>query len=101
MNVQPQITRTGGAERPPTPPATSAAPGPVLLTDWRKVCACGRAHNWHQWCRLERVGLTVHDYDDGQQPSVEVLEYRNCPCRSTLAVDLLEIVDIIRPGGGS
>lgn len=34
-------------------------------------------------------------------PDREVLEYRTCWCGSTLTIDLLAIVDVVRPGGGS
>ena len=80
------FTTTGSGAATIVPP--DSRPAPVLLTDWRKVCACGRAHSWHRWCRLDRVGPQVH-------------EYRNCACGSTLVVDLLQIVDIVRPERGT
>jgi hypothetical protein len=43
-----------------------------------KACACGLTHSAASWRELPLIGRQ----DDG----VEVLELRNCACRSTLAV---------------
>jgi len=95
-----QATRTGAEDSSFPPQAEDSASGPVLLTDWRKPCrCCGRAHNWHQWNRLDFVGLQFWDWTktpDTEDPQHEVQESRNCQCGSTLVVDLLEIVDLVR-----
>lgn len=100
--VTKDMTTRPGAVPSASLPRDAGRPGAVLLTDWRKVCGCGRAHNWHQWNRLAFVARQVVEYpDDGMGPPIEVHEYRNCPCKSTLVVDLLTIIDLVRPGGGS
>lgn len=46
-----------------------------------KVCGCGRRYDSAAWRALPLVGVL----DLGPYPS---LEMRNCPCSSTLAVEL-------------
>ena len=43
-----------------------------------KQCACGQSFTIEQWRRLKRLG----ELDDG----VDLLELRDCPCGSTLAI---------------
>jgi len=50
-----------------------------------KACGCGRVHDLRDpeaWTALPYVGL-MEDGDGGW------IALRNCPCRSTLAVDLV------------
>lgn len=49
-----------------------------------KVCGCGIAHDHIGWSALPVAGVMRDD--------VEALELRNCPCGSTIAVQLC-IVD--------
>lgn len=45
-----------------------------------KRCACGRVHDSYAWAALPYVGI--------QEGDGYALELRNCPCRSTLAVQV-------------
>ena len=49
-----------------------------------KSCACGRSHTKSEWPRLALVGVQ-RDFDERPR-----LELRNCPCSSTIAVELPE-----------
>lgn len=54
----------------------------VIEQQFPKRCqCCGRTYDERSWAALPRIG---EPYDDGYV----VLELRNCPCRSTLAVEL-------------
>lgn len=52
-----------------------------------KRCGCGRAHDHDSWGRLEYVGLWPDAADDGSP-----LILRNCPCGSTLAIVLTDLL---------
>lgn len=52
----------------------------LVCTREPKACGCGARHDGTGWAGLPLVGWN----DDG----VEVLELRNCPCGSTLAVEV-------------
>ena len=53
-----------------------------------KVCACGREHTESQWPKLESVG-TMDGYPaDGDEPAIPPIELKNCPCGSTLALEV-------------
>lgn len=86
------ITRSGGGRRSSPP----AAPVASVFSTWRKVCGCcGRAHRFEQWLRLPEVGRQP-DVDPDTFEVFGVLELRNCPCGSTLAVDLLAIAELAK-----
>lgn len=46
-----------------------------------KACGCGRAFNVHEWRELRLVGY--QDDGDGGE-----LELRDCPCASTIAIEI-------------
>jgi len=48
-----------------------------------KVCGCGREHDAASWSDLPLVGFMDLDADGDER-----LELRNCPCGSTVAVEL-------------
>jgi hypothetical protein len=50
-----------------------------------KVCGCGRQYTFETWKGLPLVGYHTDE--------VEILEFRNCKCRSTLAISATVIVD--------
>jgi len=45
-----------------------------------KRCACGRTFTDHEWSLLQFLGTMVDE--------VESIELRNCPCGSTIAVEV-------------
>lgn len=50
---------------------------------WPKRCnCCGREYSRDEWLSLPWVGL--------QPPDAPELELRNCGCRSTIAVELVD-----------
>lgn len=52
----------------------------------RKACGCGAVYDGKGWGELDYVGTQqVPEGDDGP---AEAYEFRNCPCGSTLAVDI-------------
>jgi len=51
-----------------------------------KRCSCGREYTRETWARAPFVG----ELDDG----VEVLELRNCACRSTMAI-VVRAADVV------
>jgi hypothetical protein len=57
----------------------------VLRREFPKRCTkCFHLYTFKQWHRLPYVGL-MEDEECG-----EVLELRNCPCGTTLAIELVE-----------
>ena len=48
-----------------------------LLNPMPKRCPCGKVYTEAQWQKLHLVGYTVFDWG-------EALEYRDCPCGSTI-----------------
>jgi len=56
-----------------------------------KHCACGLSFDPTEWAALDYVGVSADE--------VQRLELRNCPCGSTLAVDLDTFPDVtaVRP----
>lgn len=52
-----------------------------------KLCGCGRAFTLQEWDALPLVGHQAHEPDRDGLPPFR-LEYRNCPCGSTLTVYL-------------
>lgn len=59
-------------------PRTNKPAAPPVCT-----CACGRSFTAAEWKLLELVGRMDLDEDGDQR-----LELRNCPCRSTRAIEL-------------
>lgn len=51
---------------------------PVMVDMMPKRCSCGRLYDERTWRKLPLVGFSHFDWG-------ESLEYRNCPCNSTLA----------------
>lgn len=51
-----------------------------------KTCACGRVHDASAWQALPFVGVMFAD-----DPEL-ALELRNCPCKSTIAIRVSEVV---------
>lgn len=51
-----------------------------------KKCGCGNTFTQAQWKKLEHKGY-LHTPADEVGPE-ELLELRNCPCHSTLAVEV-------------
>lgn len=49
-----------------------------------KECACGRSFTEDEWLLLPFVGKS--GTDDGD-PDPIVIELRNCPCGSTIAIE--------------
>ena len=60
--------------------------GGALMFPKRCNC-CGREHDANEWFELRYVG----EIDDG----VEVLELRDCACRSSLAIVVRESVQAV------
>lgn len=53
------------------------------MNTWPKRCACcPRSYTAESWARLPYVGAKALDVGE------PVLEYRNCACGSTLAIEL-------------
>ena len=52
-----------------------------------KLCGCGRAFSLREWDALPLVGHQAHEPDKDGLPPFR-LEYRNCPCGSTLTIYL-------------
>lgn len=50
----------------------------------KRCTSCGRVHSPADWAALPLVG--VQRFEDPEEPP---LELRNCPCRSTLAIELM------------
>jgi hypothetical protein len=48
-----------------------------------KVCSCGQEYTLEEWSALPYVGLFDIDEDDDQ-----AAEMRNCPCGSSIAIEL-------------
>lgn len=63
---------------PPVDPCASTLPPPLAL-DTIKQCRCGAAFTHSEWDRLPFIGHQP-DFEGG------LLELRNCPCHSTIAV---------------
>lgn len=55
-------------------------------SDIIKRCGCGRQYTDAEWKKLQKVG-EQHTAADEFGPE-ELLELRNCPCKSTLAVEI-------------
>lgn len=53
-----------------------------------KRCSCGRRYDEAGWAALPLVGRITYEHDDGQESARETLEHRNCPCGSTMAVEV-------------
>ena len=53
-----------------------------MSKEWSKPCSCGREYNWSEWNHLDYVGI--------QNDGVSTIELRNCCCRTTLAIEVLE-----------
>jgi hypothetical protein len=52
-----------------------------------KACACGRLYEYRfDWEALPLAGRQTIDLDDGEEGYA--LEFRNCPCGSTLAIEV-------------
>lgn len=58
-----------------------------------KRCACGRRHAPLEWLTLPLVGVWPEEETGGA-----ALELRNCPCGSTIAVEL-PIIREVAPAG--
>lgn len=63
-----------------------AYPESVRAGHFVRICACGRGHELARFLGLPPVGVQIVDPDDGEPP--DVLHLRNCPCGSTLAVEV-------------
>jgi hypothetical protein len=57
--------------------------GRAVRRNFPRVCSCGRRYTYKAWQRLPLLGQTEYDWG-------EVLEYRNCACGSTMAIQLVE-----------
>lgn len=55
----------------------------IAVQNFPKRCSCGRAYTQEQWLKLP--GKKIWELPWG-----EVQELRNCPCRSTMAIVLVE-----------
>jgi len=53
-----------------------------------KHCGCGRTHTPSVWPTLEYVGVQPGFPEDEDGPAIPDCEMRNCPCGSTLAVEM-------------
>lgn len=54
------------------------------MSEIMKECACGRSFTEDEWLLLPFVGKS--GTDDGD-PDPIVIELRNCPCGSTIAIE--------------
>lgn len=53
-----------------------------------KHCACGNVHDAARWAKLPLVGVQPGIEADDFGDAVPPIELRNCPCGSTLAIEL-------------
>ncbi len=51
-----------------------------------KKCSCGRTYTEAQWKKLKKIGEQKTEADEFGP--AELLELRNCPCTSTLAIEI-------------
>jgi hypothetical protein len=54
-----------------------------------KRCKCGRTHTVESWTRLPLLGRN----DLGVPNEPDLVEWRNCPCGSTLVVSISDLPD--------
>ncbi len=53
-----------------------------------KVCGCGKRYTRAQWLKLKYVGvMKTTDHEPGHAPRYYETELRDCPCKSTLAIE--------------
>ncbi len=62
---------------------TIRPPAATLPAPPAKHCGCGISHDVFEWAALEYVGVMCDE-------SVGTIELRNCPCGSTLAVEVAQ-----------
>jgi hypothetical protein len=55
-----------------------------------KDCGCGRTFDEATWAELPVVGTMDGFPAEGDEPAIPPIELRNCPCGSTIAVELEE-----------
>ena len=80
--------REDGSKRPDQLSTTQRPP-------FHRCNCCGAEYSKTEWERLHHCGTQLYEYHDGGAD--EMLEHRDCPCGSTMAVDLYATGDLERP----